>query len=214
MQDEIVLVIGDKAWSSWSLRPWLAAKVAGIPFREVLVGLRRPDTASMIAAYSPSGRVPVLQHGPLTIWDSLAICEYFAEISKQVRLWPAASGARALARSISAEMHSGFHALRKEFSMNFHARIGGQSPSAQARSDIERAVQIWIETRKTYGAGGPFLFGDFSIADAMYVPVVTRFRTYGIDPASYGDDGTAAVYGQTILALPEMAEWGSSATRE
>ncbi len=209
--EETVLVIGDKAWSSWSLRPWLAAKVAGIPFREVHVRLRQPDTAQRIAPHSPSGRIPVLKRGELTVWDSLAICEYLAELRPEAGLWPADAKARPLARSISAEMHSSFQALREEFAMDFHARIGGQVPTGQAEADIARVVQIWRDTRRSSGASGPFLFGAFSIADAMYAPVATRFRTYGIDLAVYGDDGTAAAYAQTLLAMPEMQEWGAGA---
>jgi glutathione S-transferase len=211
MAEEIVLVTGDRAWSSWSLRPWLAAKVAGIAFREVQVRLRHPDTAREIAQYSPSRRVPVLKHGSLTVWDSLAICEYLAELAPQPRLWPADAKARAVARSVSAEMHSGFQGLRSEFPMDFLAEIEGRIPSDQARRDIARIAEIWRETRRSFGAGGPFLFGHFTVADAMYAPVATRFRTYGIDLAAFGDDGTAATYAQTLLAMPEMQEWGAAA---
>ncbi|MBI4723911.1 MAG: glutathione S-transferase family protein [Rhodomicrobium sp.] len=212
MEEKIVLVIGDKAWSSWSLRPWLAAKVAGIPFREVRIGLRQPDTAEQIARYSRSGRIPVLQRGGLTVWDSLAICEYLAELAPGARLWPEDASARAVARAVSAEMHSGFQALRKEFPMDFHARMSGCVPSDQAQADIRRIVEIWRETRHASGTGGPFLFGAFGIADAMYAPVATRFQTYGIDLAGHGDDGTASAYVQAVLAMPEMQEWGEGAT--
>ncbi len=211
MEEETVLVIGDKAWSSWSLRPWLAAKVAGISFREVQVRLRQPDTAQQIAEHSPSGRVPVLKRGGLTVWDSLAICEYLAELKPEAELWPKDAHARAVARSVSAEMHSGFMALRKEFPMDYHARIAGRVASDQARIDIGRIAQIWRDARASFGAGGRFLFGAFSIADAMYAPVTTRFQTYGIDLADYGDDGTAAAYQQTVLAMPQMHEWGAGA---
>jgi len=209
MEEETILVIGDKAWSSWTLRPWLAAKMAGIAFREVPVRLRQPDTAREIARHSPSGRIPVLKRGGFSVWDSLAICEYLAELAPQARLWPDDAQARAAARAISAEMHSGFQALRKEFPMDFHARIGGLVPAEQAKADITRVVQIWREMRRSFGAGGPFLFGGFTIADAMYAPVATRFRTYGIDLADFGDDGTAAAYAQAILAMPQMEEWGA-----
>jgi glutathione S-transferase len=213
MHEETILVIGDKAWSSWSLRPWLAAKLAKVPFREAQVRLRQPDTAEQIACHSPSGRVPALQRGGLTIWDSLAICEYLAEIAPEARLWPEDADARAVARSVSAEMHSGFHALRKEFPMDFHARIEGRTPSDQARTDIKRVAEIWRDCRRGFGANGSFLFGAFSIADAMYAPVATRFRTYAIDLARYGDDGTAANYAETLLAMPKMIEWGQGAAR-
>jgi glutathione S-transferase len=211
MEDQISLVIGDKAWSSWSLRPWLAMKVSKIAFREELVRLRQPDTATEITRHSPSGRVPVLKRGPLTVWDSLAICEYVAELAPAAWLWPQAPEARAAARAISAEMHSGFQALRNEFPMDFHARIAGRAPSEQTRADIGRIINIWCQMRRKYGETGPFLFGAFTIADAMYAPVATRFRTYNIDLAAYGDGGDAAGYAQTILAIPEMIEWGEGA---
>lgn len=211
MEEETVLVIGDKAWSSWSLRPWLAAKMAGVPFREEPVRLRQPDTGSQIARHSPSGRIPVLKRGSFAVWDSLAICEYLAELAPVARLWPQDTQARAVARSISAEMHSGFLALRKEFPMDFHARAEGRAPSDQARADIARIAQIWRETRRDFGTGGPYLFGKFSIADAMYAPVATRFRTYGIGLAAFGDDGEAQAYAQALLAMPEIEEWGAGA---
>lgn len=213
MEEEIALVIGDKAWSSWSLRPWLAAKVAGIPFSEVPVRLRQPDTPAQIARHSPSRHIPVLKRGGLSVWDSLAICEYLAELAPEARLWPAGQEARAVARSISAEMHSGFQALRKEFPMDFHARIEGRAASDKARADIARVVQIWSGTRRDFGTGGLFLFGGFTVADAMYAPVATRFRTYGVDLAAFGDDGAAAAYAQAILGLPRMQEWGAGAAR-
>ncbi len=213
MEEEIALVIGDKAWSSWSLRPWLAAKVTGIPFSEVPVRLRQPDTPAQIARHSPSGHIPVLKRGGLSVWDSLAICEYLAELAPEARLWPAGQEARAVARSISAEMHSGFQALRMEFPMDFHARIEGRAASEQARADIARVVQIWSGMRRDFGTGGPFLFGGFTVADAMYAPVATRFRTYGVDLAAFGDDGAAAAYAQAVLGLPQMREWGEGAAR-
>jgi glutathione S-transferase len=210
---DILLIIGDKAWSSWSLRPWLAAKVAKIPFREVAIRLRQVDTADQIARYSPSERIPALHHGGLVVWDSLAICDYLAELAPESGLWPEDASARATARSVSAEMHSGFQALRSEFPMDFHARIGGQTPSRQARADIERIVAIWRETRQKFGQNGPLLFGSFTIADAMFAPVSTRFQTYGFNLAEYGDDGTAELYSQSVLAMSEMQEWGEGAAR-
>lgn len=213
MKDEIVLVTGDKAWSSWSLRPWLAAKVARIPFREERVHLRRPGTPDEIARHSPSGRIPVLKRGALTVWDSLAICDYLAEIAPEAHLWPADLDGRAVARSVAAEMHSSFHALRKEFPMDFHARTEGGVPSAEAAKDISRIVSVWREMRAKFGVGGPFLFGGFTIADAMYAPVATRFRTYGFDLARFGDDGAAEAYAAALLAMPELWEWGEGAAR-
>jgi len=212
MTGELILVTGDRAWSSWSLRPWLALKAAGLPFHEEKIVLRQLDTAEQIARHSPSGRIPVLKQGSLTVWDSLAICEYAAELAPAAKLWPDDRGARAIARAISAEMHSGFHALRKEFPMDFHARIASREPSTETAADIRRVTQIWRETRRQFGSGGPFLFGPFTIADAMYAPVATRFQTYGIDLAVYGDDGTAASYAQAMLAYPWMQEWGEGAS--
>lgn len=212
-EGEIILVIGDKAWSSWSLRPWLAAKVAGISFREVCITLRQSDTGEQIRRHSPSGKVPALRHGDLLIWESLAICEYLAEIAPQAGLWPDQRDARAVARAISAEMHAGFFSLRNEFPMDFHGRIDGVEPSDKATRDIRRVVSLWRETRARFGAGGPFLFGRFTIADAMYAPVATRFRTYSIDLARFGDDGTAAAYAAALLAMSEMSEWGADAAQ-
>lgn len=212
-EGEIILVIGDKAWSSWSLRPWLAAKVAKIAFRGVCITLRQSDTGEQIRRYSPSGKVPALRHGDMLIWESLAICEYLAEIAPEAGLWPERRDARAHARAISAEMHAGFFSLRNEFPMDFHARINGVEPSEKAARDIRRVVSLWRETRVRFGAGGPFLFGHFTIADAMYAPVATRFRTYNVDLANFDDDGTAAAYAATLLAMPEIAEWGAGAAQ-
>lgn len=213
MDNDIVLVIGDKAWSSWSLRPWLAAKVARVPFREVSVKLRQAGTAEEISRFSPSGRVPVLKHGALTVWDSLAICEYLAEIAPEAHLWPGDRNARAIARSVAAEMHSSFPALRQDLSMNFHARLEGQTPSAAAAKDIARIVSVWRQMRATFGADGPFLFGGFTIADAMMAPVATRFRTYGVELSQFGDDGQAQAYAAALLVMPELQEWGEGAAR-
>jgi glutathione S-transferase len=200
---EFTLFIGTKNYSSWSLRPWIAAKVAKIPFKEVKVKLRQPDTAAEIAKFSPSGRVPVLKHGDLLIWDSLAICEYLAEIAPGAKLWPEDPSARAVARSISAEMHSSFPALRTQYPMNVRERVP-TPPSADTSRDIRRIVAAWLDARRRFGHDGPFLFGGFTIADAMYMPVVTRFRTYEPDLAAHGDDGTAKAYMDAILAMPEF----------
>jgi glutathione S-transferase len=177
---DLTLIIGNKNYSSWSLRPWLAAKAAGIPFKEVVITLDRPDTKELIARYSPSGRVPVLRHGDLTVWDSLAISEYLAETFPEAKLWPADPTQRARARAVSAEMHSGFTALRNAMPMNIRERRA-VTPTADVQADIDRVCQIWRECRGQVARGaGPFLFGTFSIADAMYAPVATRFRTYGV----------------------------------
>lgn len=208
------LVIGDKNLSSWSLRPWIALKVCGIPFVEERIRLRQPDTRAEIMRHCPSGKVPALKTRTGVVWDSLAILEYLAERHPELHLWPREVEARALARSISAEMHSGFVTLLSEMSMELLAKFPTPPISEELASDISRIVAIWRGTRARYGAGGPFLFGAFSNADAMYAPVATRFRTYGVDLAAFGDDGTAASYAETILALPEMAEWTAGAEAE
>ncbi len=207
---ELELTIGDKNLSSWSLRPWLALKQSGVPFRETMVRLGRPDTHDKLGSLSPSGLVPVLRHGDLVIWDSLAICEYANELSPERGLWPEDPAARAEARAVAAEMHSGFSNLRQVWPMNF-ARVGMRHLKPDAvRRDIARIVDIWTRARQRFSAGGPFLFGTFSIADAMYAPVVSRFMTYGpldLPPL-------AAAYVETIFSLPAMIEWGKAAAAE
>ncbi len=202
----LVLVVGTKNWSSWSLRPWLALKQAGLPFDEVLIDLRRPDTREKILAHSPSGKVPVLKNGALAIWDSLAICEYVAELACAVPLWPENKGARAVARSISAEMHAGFPALRQHLSMDVTQRLPLPELPPEAVADVERVKEIWSDCRHRFGNGGPFLFGRWSIADAMYAPVVTRFHTYGLPL-----DAVSAAYVEAVLALPSLQEWIAAA---
>jgi glutathione S-transferase len=203
----LVLVIGTKNWSSWSLRPWLALKQAGLPFDEMLIDLRQPDSKAKILAHSPSGMVPVLKDGALVIWDSLAICEYVAELACAVPLWPENKGARAVARSVSAEMHSGFAGLRRHLSMDAGKRLALPDLPGDAQADVERVKESWNDCRRRFGVGGPFLFGRWSIADAMYAPVVTRFYTYGVplDPIS-------ASYAEAVLALPAMQDWIDAAT--
>ena len=198
------LVIGDKAWSSWSMRPWLVLKRAGLAFDERLVRLRREDTRDALrAAGSPSGQVPVLKTDDgLVIWDSLAICEWAAE--RAPHLWPTDPAARALARSATAEMHAGYPALRSEFSMDLHARTS-KAPSDAAAAELRRLVEVWG------GARGDFLFGGWSIADAFFTPVATRLRTYAVDLAAFGDDGAAAAYAQRLLRQPEFLAWEAEA---
>lgn len=205
----LVLVIGTRSWSSWSLRPWLALKQAGLPFEEVLIRLRRPESREEILLHSPSGKVPVLKDGGLVIWDSLAICEYVAELACAVPLWPENRGARAVARSVCAEMHSGFPALRQHLSMDVTQRLPLPALPPEAEADVARVQALWNDCRGRFGAGGPFLFGRWSIADAMYAPVVTRFHTFGVplDPVS-------AAYVDAALALPAMQEWIAAAKRE
>jgi len=202
------LVIGNKNYSSWSLRPWLGLKVAGIDFEEILLPLYEPEGKTRRLAFSPTGKVPLLVDGSLKVWDSLAIAEYVAERFPEKQLWPQDVAARAIARSICAEMHSGFGAVRNDLSMDIRNRYQIEiRPEVQA--EIDRIVALWTDCRARFGAGGPFLFGKFSWADAYYAPVVTRFLTYGIvlPPA-------AQAYAETILALPAMQEWIAAAKVE
>jgi glutathione S-transferase len=205
------LVIGNKNFSSWSLRPWLLLKQAGLPFREIPVHLRQADTKAQILAHSPSGKVPALIDGDLTVWDSLAICEYLAEKASlnHVDLWPADPKARAEARSVSAEMHSGFAALRQQMSMEVAASRPGEGQTPEVLADIARIAALWTSSRERFAAAGPFLFGDFSVADAMYAPVAFRFHTYGVELPPL-----AAAYRDTLLALPAMREWAAGARAE
>ena len=205
---ELTLVIGNKNYSSWSLRAWLFLKHTGAPFREVRIPLDLPDTKARIAQYSPAGRVPVLIDGGLTVWDSMAICEYLSETILAGGGWPADVRSRAAARSVSAEMHSGFQALRSELPMNCRARRK-VAPSAAARADIERIVSIWEACRSGHAAAGPWLFGRFTIADAMYAPVAFRFQTYGVELG-----GNAAGYAKTLLEHPAALEWAAAGREE
>ncbi|PWC36388.1 glutathione S-transferase family protein [Azospirillum sp. TSO35-2] len=206
---DLTLVMGNKAYSSWSLRPWLVLKQAGLPFREVVVPLRQPDTAARIGEHSPSGRVPCLRHGDLTVWDSLAICEYVAELAPEAGLWPADRAARAVARSVAAEMHGGFVSLRSTMSMDLKRDRKGEGMTPATAVDIARVERLWADARAAYGQGGPFLFGRFTIADAMFAPVVTRFATYGVAVG----EGTRA-YMDAVLALPALQDWMAAAKAE
>lgn len=213
-RDGYRLVIGNKNTSSWSLRPWLAMKQAGIDFEEVRINLRAPDMKEQILAHSPAGKVPVLWADDLMIWDSLAILEFLAERHPDKALWPSETRARAIARAVSAEMHSGFQALREHCPMKFLADEPRTEHIEPVRNNIRRVVDIWKDCRKRFGAGGPFLFSSFSIADAMFAPVASRFRTYVPDLTEFGDDGTATAYLKTVLALPAMGEWARGAHEE
>ncbi|WNG23707.1 glutathione S-transferase family protein [Cystobacter fuscus] len=205
----LTLVVGSKNYSSWSLRPYLALAHTGQPFREVVIPLDQPDTASHIAKYSPSGRVPALQHGELVLWDSLAICEYLAEQFPEARLWPQAREARAVARAVTAEMHSGFAMLRTHMPMDVSARKPGQGRAPGVADDIARITSLWKDCRARFGQGGPFLFGAFSIADAFYAPVVMRFVTYDVEL-----DAVGAAYRDAVLALPTLKAWTEAARHE
>jgi glutathione S-transferase len=205
--DRPTLVIGNKNYSSWSLRPWLAMKQAGIAFDEIRIPLYGEGSAQRLLRYSPSGKVPVLIDRGLTIWDSLSICEYLAESHPD--LWPAEAPARAVARSACAEMHSGFVRLRNHMTMNIRKNYAGKGVGPGVADDIARVFAVWQDCRTRFGAGGPFLFGRFTIADAMYAPVVTRFATYGV-----ASSANLKPYLETMLALPPLQEWIAAAKAE
>ena len=204
----LTLVIGNKNYSSWSMRPWVALTAFDIPFQEVRILLDRADTANNIADYSACGRVPVLLAGAITVWDSLAICEYLAEQFPEKQLWPQDVAARAMARSICAEMHSGFTGLRNAMSMNIRMSFPGRGRTAAAQADIGRISEIWEECLARFGHH-QFLFGAFSIADAYFAPVVMRFRTYGVVLAP-----ALSAYCERVLAHPAVASWVSAALAE
>jgi glutathione S-transferase len=204
------LVIGNKNYSSWSMRPWLALRASNIAFEEIFIPLYTGDAdKKRILSFTHSGKVPALIDGDVTIWDSLAIIEYLAERFPQARLWPEERAQRAHARSISAEMHSGFAALRNECGMNLHRPVGAIALSADARADIARVQQIWSACRERHGQSGPFLFGSFGGADAMFAPVVHRFRTYEIAVAP-----EVRRYMDAMMSLPAFAEWTSAGVAE
>lgn len=207
---KLTLVIGNKNYSSWSLRPWLALKATGQAFAEVLIPLRQPDSKAKILSHSAAGKLPVLKHGDLLVWDSLAICEYIAETWPEAKLLPEDRRARAVARSVMSEMHSGFAALRRDLPMDI-CRLG-KAPgiaSDETRLDIARIQQIWQDCRGRFGEDGDFLFGRFSLADCMYAPVATRLRSYGVPL-----DAVSAAYVDAIYALPIMQEWIAAAAKE
>lgn len=203
------LIIGNKAYSSWSLRPWLALKQARIAFVEKRIALFTPEGAGLLQDLSPSGKVPVLLDGTLPIWDSLAICEYASESFPDRHMWPSDRAARAVARSISAEMHSGFGNLRENMTMNCRKSYPGIGRAPGVQEDIDRITQIWRDCRSRFGAKGNMLFGDFSIADAMFAPVATRFVTYGVPL-----DPVCQAYVDAIYALPAMQQWLAEARTE
>jgi glutathione S-transferase len=206
----LTLVIGNKNYSSWSMRPWLALKANDIAFDEVQIPLYTGDADKQrLLGFSPSGKVPALIDGEVTVWDSLAIVEYLAERFPEARLWPEDRASRARARSVSAEMHSGFAALRTECGMNLHRPVGAKPLSDNARADVARIQQIWSDCRDRHGSGGPYLFGGFSAADAMFAPVVHRFRTYAIEVSPSVRD-----YMSAMASLPAFAQWTSAGLAE
>jgi len=201
----VILYVGSKRYSSWSLRPYLALAQSGVPFEARTILLDQHDSKANIRNVSPSGRVPVLHDGDLVIQDSLAICEYIAEVAPE--LWPRDRAARARARGISAEMHAGFAALRRDMPMALGAKKPGIGHTAAALADADRVMQIWRDALAA--SGGPFLFGAFTIADAMYAPVTTRFTTYGVQT-----DAICTTYIATIAELPAMQQWCADADLE
>lgn len=209
------LVIGTRKWSTWSMRPWLVLKHTGAAFAETLIALREENdaTTEAILPHSPSGLVPALKTDDgLTIVDSLAICEYLHEAFPAAKLWPDDRTLRALGRSAAAEMHSGFTALRGECPMALEIEPRATAISEAARKNVARIVTIWRE--RLARSGGPFLLGDWSIVDAYYTPVATRFRTYGISLGDHGDTGAAGAYGQRLLETPEFLAWEADARAE
>jgi glutathione S-transferase len=210
---EFTVVIGNKNYSSWSLRGWLMAKIAGIEFEEIVIPLDLPETQAAIRKHSPSGRVPVLLHRGLAVWESLAIAEYLNDLRPEAGLWPPAAAARAHARSISTEMHAGFLELRNNMPMNIRASYPGKGMTPAVRADIERVTSIWRDCRKRFSGAfqkdDGFLFGAFGAADAMFAPVVTRFRTYGVKL-----DTDSEAYCNAVLAQPPMKEWIDAAKHE
>jgi glutathione S-transferase len=204
------LVIGNKNYSSWSMRPWLALRASNIAFEEIFIPLYTGSAdKDRILSFTRSGKVPCLIDGDVAIWDSLSIIEYVAERFPETKLWPEDRAARAHARSISAEMHSGFLPLRDECGMNLHRPIRGVALSADARANVDRIDQIWSECRARHGESGPFLFGAFGAADAMYAPVVHRFRTYAVEVSP-----VAKAYMETMQTLPAFVEWTKAGLAE
>jgi glutathione S-transferase len=203
----MLLIIGNKNYSSWSFRPWIAMKAVGIAFEERVISLNDPEFKRAIAPVSQNGKVPALDDGGVHVWESLAILEYLAEKFPHAGLWPADPSARAHARAVAAEMHGGFAALRGECPMNFWRPVKRRELSADALADVARIDAMWSECRLRYG--GPFLFGAFGAADAMYAPVVSRFHTYAV---AVGERSRA--YMDAIMALPAWREWKEAALKE
>jgi glutathione S-transferase len=203
------LVIGNKNYSSWSFRPWLAMKVAAIPFEEILISFDAPDFKARVTALSGAGKVPVLVDGDTRVWESLAILEYLAEKFPSAALWPRHPQARAHARASASEMHAGFQPLRRQLPMNVRRPVKPYALEDDAAGDVARIEAIWSDCRARFGADGPFLYGAFGAADAMYAPVVWRLHTYAVEvsPAARG-------YMRALMALPAWSEWREAARRE
>ena len=203
------IVLGNKNYSSWSMRGWLILKHLGVPFDEEVIQLDQPDTREQILRYSPSAKVPVVFHGDLVIWESLAIGEYLAEQFPDAGLWPSETAARAYARAIAAEMHAGFTAMRQNMPMNLRASLPGKGMAPGVQDDINRITAIWRTCRERFANDGPYLFGSFTVADAMYTPVTSRFNTYGVDL-----DETSKAYCQSISEHSAYQEWLAAAKNE
>jgi glutathione S-transferase len=203
------LIIGNKNYSSWSLRPWLLMRQAGIPFDEEVIRFTAPDFKVRVRRHSPAGKVPVLIDGDVVIWDSLAIVEYLAETRPDKRLWPDGVAARARARSLCAEMHAGFPSMRQRMPMNVSLRLSGVLFDVEVQRNVARVIDIWTGCRRQAAGDGPFLFGRFTIPDAYYAPVVRRFFTYGVALPE-----VARAYADAVDALPAMQEWIAAAATE
>jgi glutathione S-transferase len=203
------LIIGNKNYSSWSLRPWIAMKAADIAFDETVISLNAPEFKPTLSKLSGTGKVPTLVDGDVHVWESLAILEYLAEKFPAAALWPADAGARAHARVIANEMHAGFMPLRRHCPMNFWRPVQKRNLPPDVAANVRRIDAMWSDCRKRFGHGGPFLFGRFGAADAMYAPVVSRFHTYAVDVGA-----TSRAYMDAVMALPAWAEWRGAALKE
>jgi len=205
----LALTLGNKNYSSWSMRPWIAMKVAGIPFKETVISLDAAEFKPTLLRLSPVGKVPVLSDGDVHVWESLAILEYLAEKFPAAKLWPVETKARAHARAIANEMHAGFIPLRRHCPMNFWRPVKKRELTSDVAANVSRIDEMWSHCRAAFGNGGPFLFGTFTAADAMYAPVVSRFATYAIDTSA-----PSRAYMDAVMALPAWSEWRAAALRE
>ncbi|MEI7804862.1 MAG: glutathione S-transferase family protein [Hyphomicrobiales bacterium] len=203
------LVIGNKNYSSWSMRPWIAMKVAGIAFDEEVISLNAPDFKERLLKISGTGKVPALADGNVHVWESLAILEYLADKFPEAGLWPEGAAARAHARAVSSEMHAGFIPVRRHYPMNIWRPVKSREPTPEAAVNIKRIDALWSDCRARFGKGGPFLFGAFCAADAMYAPVVSRFHTYAIEVSK-----PSRAYMDAMMALPAWQEWTAAALKE
>jgi glutathione S-transferase len=205
----LTLLIGNKNYSSWSLRPWIAMRVAGIEFEETVIPLYEPGSRERVLPVAPTGKVPALVDGDVHLWESIAILEYLAERFPRAGLWPEDAHARAHARAIAAEMHAGFALLRRHYPMNMRRSPKPREAVVEVESEVRRIDALWTDCRGRFGAGGPFLFGRFGAADAMYAPVVSRFHTYAVEVGA-----PASRYMAAVMALPAWGEWERAAREE